>query len=314
MDPFDYSSVLSIPFKILQILGFWQVKNASKAYKVYGIIMHFTQVELFLFCQLMYAISASNLFELTDLLSIMFNYIGFCIKSYSFMFQLENIIALTQDFKELVVLSGIVKGEPLTLIKPRVLHVQKIFRVFWYFCLLTTSLGGLSLVIQFAANPNPPYHIPYKFWTPFDYHYNIYGFIFMGILQTLNPIVFCGAIAAIEFLPIFFLNGAAGLLDELAIVFGKIGAKKNGMELKNEKAIEQLKQCIELHLRLKTFISKIEMIFSTTIFVQGAISLIIICTTAFNLSKVHFYQYKYSEFYKSSTYSFHFRTSLRLSW
>ena len=284
MDPFDYSSVLNIPFKILQVLGFWQTKDATRAYKVYGFIMHFTQVELFLFCQLMYAISANNLFELTDLLSIMFNYIGFCIKTYNFMFRLKSIIALRQDFKELVSLSGIVKGEPLTLIKPRVLHVQKIFRIFWYFCLLTTSLGGLSLVAQFIANPNPPYQIPYKFWTPFDYHYNIYGFIFMGILQTLNPIVFCGAIAAIEFLPIFFLNGAAGLLDELAIIFGKIGAWEN----ETEDAFEQLKKCIELHLRLKAFISRTENIFSTTIFVQGAISLIIICTTAFNLSKVSF--------------------------
>lgn len=283
MDSFDYSSALIVPFRILSVLGFWQ-KDSNLAYKIYGFVVHFTQVELILFGQMMFAIHADNLFELIDLLSLMFNYIGFCIKSWIFIYNLDRIVDLVEEFKALVSLSESVKGKAPTLVKPRVLQVRKLFLVFWYFCLLTTSLAGIAEVTAYIADPNPPYKVPYKIWAPFDFEYDIRWYIFMGTLQVLNPLIMCGVIAAVEFIPIYFLNGAAGLLDELSEIFLKLSSKTFGTKCEDELA--QLEKCIVLHLRIKDFIKTTEEIFSTTIFVQGSISLLILCTTAFRLSKV----------------------------
>lgn len=288
METYDYSSVLRVPFKILKILGLWQVKSAKRSYKIFGVIYHLIQVELLIFDQLMYAITANNFGEVFEMISVAFTFVGYCVKSWSFIYELENIIVLVDEFKALASLIETIRGKPLTSLKARGLQVEKLFRIFWYFCLITVSLGVFVLVVPIIIDPNPPFKDPYKVWTLVDYHSNIYAVLLIGVLHSINPMIYCGAIAAVEFLPIFFMNSAAGLLDELSEILMEIGTSDQKEKGKQDDDLKQLENCIEIHLRIKTFIWRTEKIFSTTIFVQGALTLLIMCMTSFRISQVTF--------------------------
>ena len=96
----------------------------------------------------------------------------------------------------------------------------------------------------------------------------------------------------------------ASLLDELAFRITRIGneeLEQNDANNKRKRLIKviqmekQLRQeankkelikCIEIHLKIKTFVEKTGNIFSTMIIIQGLMSSIILCTCAFTLTLV----------------------------
>ena len=92
-------------------------------------------------------------------------------------------------------------------------------------------------------------------------------------------------VVALDMLPVFFMSAANGLLEELSERLSRIGENQQNIQ----KDLKELLKCIEIHLKIKHFTKATGDMFSTTILIQGLLSSILLCSTAFSLSLVrHF--------------------------
>lgn len=289
MEDFKYFKGNKTQFTLLKVSGLWQVKGVKWFYKIFGLVLHIIGIDLFLGSQIYHAASGNSLMEVADTLSILFTYFLLSAKSYMFVYQVNEIFALYGELKDLILLAEEKFGHPLEKVESRIRQAQTMFQVFWIACLVTCNFGGLFSVITYWSNPNPPYKVAYRTWFPFDFENDFKWFVFMGLYQYIDPVFYCGVVGSIDMLPVFFFNAATGLLEELAVHLSNIGKsaeESTEKEQKTEDHFHKLLDSIDIHLKIKTLISKTEKIFSSMIFIQGAASLIILCTTAFTLSKV----------------------------
>lgn len=293
MESTEFRSVLRVPFILLRIAGLLQTKDASRFYRIYGAIFRLLGIDLFVLCQLIYVCSAKSLLDLSDSLSFSFTYVILALKSYSYAGNMDKIFEQFSELEELMALVQKVEAKTMVKLKQRLVEPQIFFRIFWAACFAVTSTGALIPVVSYMLNPNPPYTVPYTTWFPFDYANEFAPFLFIAIYEGCNGMFYCGVVASLDILPMLLFNAGAGLLEELGARMSRIGMDMDGDEQeidesKQNEDLKQLERCISLHLRIKSFIKKSESIFSFMIFVQGAVSLIILCTSAFSLTMVRF--------------------------
>lgn len=289
MEDFKYFKKNRTQFRLLKVSGLWQVKGAGWFYRIFGLVLHIVGIDLYLAFQIYHAASGDSLMEVADTLSILFTYFLLSVKSYMFAYKVNEIYALYSELKDLILLAEEKIGKPLKKLEARVHQAQNIFRAFWVACLITCNFGGLFSVISYWTNPNPPYKVPYRTWFPFDFENDFKWFVFMAVFEYIDPVFYCGVVGSVDMMPVFFFNAATGLLEELAVHLSNIGKsaeETTEKEQKIEDNFHKLLDSIDIHLKIKTLIFKTEKIFSSMIFIQGAASLIILCTTAFTLSKV----------------------------
>lgn len=272
MDTFDPFYSLKLPLQILKLMGFCQERDSSWQYRIYGFVTHLIGIEIYLLLQIVYLFKVADSVEsFSDCLSVMFTYVALLLKSFIFIYKL-------QDIKQLIVMleNVIVKGKFMMEqeLSSRVKQVHRYFKLYWILGLLSCSIGA-CIPIYYSNE----HKIAYKMWVPFDYVNNLSGFVSISIYQTIFPIWTCGIVASLDMLPIMFLNIITGLLEELIKRFRNIGYNE-----RNE--LNELMDCIELHQDLKQLAHKTENIFSIMIFTQGFNSCFIMCTTAFVLSLV----------------------------
>lgn len=286
MNEIELESYLTVPFKLLQISGLWQVKGSSKFYKIYGIIFHVFGLDLYTTCQLIFILSADSLLDLSDSLSVFFTYFILCIKSIRYMMNLDAVLLLIKDFNETILLMQKIEKKTMAKVTTRLRHAKLFFFVFWGSCMSACIVGAFVPITTFIINPNPPYHNPYKTWFPYDFKNEFGWFLFVATYQSSNAIFYTGVAAALDTFPVLCFNACAGLLEELSDRMTCIGACIEEKEVKLEANLRKLEKYIAVHLKIKALIKKAENFFSPLIFAQGAVSLIILCTSAYSLSKV----------------------------
>lgn len=277
---------MTVPFKLLKIAGLLQFEASSKFYKLYGIVFHLFGLDIYLIFQLIFILSADNLLELTDSFSVFFTYFLVCAKSCNYTLKLDAIFVLIKDFNETIVLMQKVEDETMVKLTKRLRQVRLFFRVFWGSCMSACVVGALVPIVTFIINPNPPYRNPYKTWFPYDFENEFGWFVFVATYQGLNAIFYTGVAAAMDTYPVLFFNASAALLHELSDRMACIGAINEDHEGKFEENLRLLEKYIALHLKVKLLIKRAEEIFSPMIFLQGAVSLVILCTSAYSLSRV----------------------------
>lgn len=290
MENVEFRSILRVPFILLRVAGLLRTKDASKFYRIYGAVFRLFGIDLFVTCQLIYVCSAKSLLDLSDSLSFSFTYVILALKSWSYASNMTKIMEQFDELDELMLLVQKIEEKTLEKLKPRFAEAQMFFRIFWAACFAVTFTGALIPIISYILNPNPPYNVPYTTWFPLDFENQFGPFLFVGIYEGCNGMFYCGVVASLDLLPILLFNAGAGLLEELGERMNRIGSTLDSDQLSDEikqnKDLRQLERCIALHLRIKSFIRKSESIFSLLIFIQGAVSLIILCTSAFSLTMV----------------------------
>ena len=280
-------------------MGMWQERTSSKKYKFYGTIMHLINIDLYLAMQFGYLIiKLESVKDLSNVLSILFSYIALLLKSLNFIYQLENIKRLIQTLKELIEFSANEKYKSRSKMIQQTKSVQKVFNLFWFFCILTCIVSGF---IPFFYTTAENKRLPNKLWLPFKYTTDSYWYWILTYYQILNSLFYSGVLVALDILPVVFMSFVASLVDELALRISNIGCEHEQIENADTKIrsiktihIEQqirhaankmeLRKCIENHLKIKAFVGKIRSIFSTMIIIQGLMSTIILCTCAFTLT------------------------------
>lgn len=291
MKDIDFHKVLDRPFWILRAFGMWFDKSASKVYKIYGVAVHFFVVEIFMACQIMYVFNAKSLIDISTILTVCCTYIMMSMKTIRFMFQVDGIVDLIEELNGLVSHIQAIEMKEMLKLKARVNQAKSMFRFHRGACTAAGIAAPLIPLTAYLNNPNPPFRLPYTSWSPFD-HENIFlWFLVFSIYETLDGLVSCQVVAAVDTLPVYFFNAGAGLLEELgdrlSYIRESAKEKRADVEDKNLKLIEKY---IEVHLEVKAFIKKTQNTFSHMIFAQVSISLVIICTTAFTLSKVFMWE------------------------
>lgn len=282
MTEFDYLYPLRTPFKIFKISGLWQDEKASTLYKFYGLFHIVIGIGSFTLCQLIYFIKAKSVLEASDVLSILFTYIGVMIKAITFVVKMQSIFEEIGDYKKLIASFEAMDKLPLVYLKARLSQANIIFRLLWGSCLVTTIFGGIYPFVAFFVYSKPPYRIAYKMWAPFEIENSVPGFLSVATLELLNSNFYCGVVSSVVVLPVFFFNAAAGLIEELSVRLSNI----ENEALTEDDATKRLIECIEIHINIKSFIGKAERIFSPMMFAEASCSLVIFCTTSFLLSKV----------------------------
>ncbi|CRK90014.1 CLUMA_CG003740, isoform A [Clunio marinus] len=119
-----------------------------------------------------------------------------------------------------------------------------------------------------------------------DYKNNDTIFITIAVLQLT---IVLGAIANItlDVFPIYFMCYAIGLIEELGDRLENIGSNHAviGHQEENDgNDLNELLKCVEVHRKIKRLVSEIEEHFSFVIMLQGLMSSLIFCATAFMLS------------------------------
>lgn len=290
MEGINFHDVLSHPFSILRSFGYWFDKSATKLYKFYGICVHFVVLDLFAACQFIYVYNTRSLKDLTEILTIACTYFVGIIKTVRFILKVNQIIDLVEELTGIVVHMQAVENTEMPKYRARLKQVKTTFQFYWLTCVVASLAVPIIPLSGYLSNPNPPYQIPYPSWSPFNHENNFYGFLILSIYESLSGVAVAQMGATLDFLPGFFFNAAAGLIEELGDRLSRIRPIVNegtgNVEDKNLKLIEKY---IEIHLEIKACLAKSQNVFSPMIFTQAAISLVILCTTAYNLSIVSNY-------------------------
>lgn len=270
---------VKVPLKYLKFLGLWDVQGVKLSHRILQIVLHLFFIELFILLQLVNIFTAINPGDIVDLLSVLLTIVGFSIKSLNLIVNGGKVMTLIENIKELSILSH--TDKPLEHLSRRVKLIHKTYKFTTVAVVVAMILMVFDIIVTFITNPNPPYKIPNNFWTPFDYEQNVFWFSVVAIYQAIDVLGTSTGAVALDYLPIFFLHVSSGFIDELCERLGQISEK-------NKNQMVELEKCIEIHLKLRNFVKKIEDIFSPVIFAQGAISMFTLCTVVFRLSKVSF--------------------------
>jgi len=271
----NYCKTLELTSKLFKISGFWIEKDSQLAYRVYGFLVRLIAVYFFSFSQLLYLFKITDIMMLIDAICVDSLFLLFWIKTI--LFSAEKVSKLNAEVKELIDFWEDPKTSQRLGLKLRTNRIHKYFLTFWFAAAMQSVRYIFRLTIS-IQNIHPPFKVLYKCWFPFDYENNFTWFMVVSSYHALVPILLCGVHMSMDFLPSCYLSIATGLLEELNERLSMIGQQAKHLEVK-----EMLK-CIEGHIRIKSFIRKVESAYSWYYFFQFSVTVIILCTTSFVLS------------------------------
>jgi hypothetical protein len=266
----------------------WQDGNQSWRYFTFGYAFHFFTIECYVICQSVYAINANNLADTVDALSYCITNFTMALQSVNFFIRVRNFGKLLDSLNSILEFSTDAKIQDRIQLKNEVNFALKVYKVFWGTAVTTCVFGGF---VPFTAH-----ELPYKGWFPFDTNYGGIGFWIASCYMILNTIIPIAAICiSLDILPVIFMSFAIGLVKELEARLSEIGtnkivhagtSRKISIKPSQETCQNELRKCLEIHLRIKNFVADIHENFSTAIFIQGLMSSMIICMCAFTMSVV----------------------------
>lgn len=273
----DPSEVFRPPFFVFKFLGLWQTKSSTWKYRIYGLLSNVLTIQLFSFFQFLYFFHLQDIQSFTDCLSVFVTTFGECIKTFNFLYNRNNLLNLIETCKLLIKKSEYEGNKTHSRIR---LHVKRATQTFYFLCIsaiVTCLLSTLVPIIHRVERKLAfPIYIPFV-----DPKSSDLMFLIVAAYQ-MTPIFICSMVAAFDMLAIFFMAFAIGLIEELSVRIELIGYNCNGPDEQYKELIE----CMKIHQQIKLFVSGIQNHLSTFIMVQGFMSSLIICSTAFMLTLV----------------------------
>jgi 7tm Odorant receptor len=278
-----FLEALKVPLRILKIGGLWDRENVKTKHKVMQVCVHLLFCEVFIVLQIVYLFTTTNLDNFTELISNLLTFVRLSITSFYLLKERKAIEALIKEAQELAALIETEDEKSLQALNNRANQIKKMSMTNYG----SGLIGLMTLtIITILTNTigSRPYKIIFKLWLPFNYQNNAYCFSFVAIYELIVAIVTCPMSFTLDILPIFFFNVGAGLLEELGERLSKVCDE--GKE--DKKAMKEFEKCIAIHIKVKRFVKNTERRFSPMFCVQGSMSIVILCTVVFQISKVSF--------------------------
>lgn len=261
-------------FAILKFYGMWQDGNQSWIYFAFGYLAHIIGIQVYMMFQFVFAILSENLLDFTEAVTLAITNLAMVFKCFNFFMKIKNIIKSLEVLKTLLELS-VPKDEnnKRDLLRSRVNFGYKIFKIFWSTVILTCVVSTIP--------PFVSHQLPYKIWFPFDTKNSEFGFWAAFAIMSVNSPYVAFVDCALDILPVIFITFAIGLIDELSARIELFGLSDDIESSKIE-----LKKCIEIHKSIKSYIAMIQDNFAIATLLQGLLSTVIMCTSAFTMSTV----------------------------
>jgi 7tm Odorant receptor len=279
-----FLEALKVPLNFLKIAGLWDCESVKRKRKVQQFCAHLLFCEVFISLQIIYLFTAKNLVDITKLISILLSCVGLAIKSIHMLKERKAIEALIKEAKELAKLIQTDDEKPLEALNRRSNQIKSTFNKILMFGPFAVTVYVINMIVTNVIGSYPSYTTPYRVWLPFDFENNVFGFSFVTIYQITVALVTYTLLISLDTLPLIFINVGAGFLEELGERLSKVCDE--GKE--DIKAMKEFEKCIAIHIKIKRFVRNIEMRFSSVICAQGSMSLVILSTAIFQLSKVSF--------------------------
>lgn len=276
---FDIFLPFRVPVKILKAFGFWQTKKSSWSYMIFGIIFHLLFVELYAVLLFGYLFVFDAFDDLIDLMSLLPTCIGLCFKSAGLIYHID-------DIEELFEMLQTINFEPTETFKNHVRSLDKLFKVIWGPALISCLLGCVSPFLH--------HKLPFRMWFPYDIANNEFGFWTSAFYQFFVSSTMCGVSIAIDMLPFFFMGYIIEMLQQLRVRLENLKHPEASMldklivKDRQNSTVGELKLCINYQVSILRITRKFEEIFSKIFLVQGLMASVILCTTAFTLSRVSY--------------------------
>lgn len=270
-----------VPFKnvikILRIFGFWINKSSTKRYVIYGIVLRILFLDLCMLLQIACIPMLESVEDWANLMSLLPIYVGCFFKSINIVSkrtQIEKLFELTDEI--LKECSDTIK------IERRLKTVNNFFKA------SVTSTMMASIVSAFVGL----FKLQYKMWFPFDTENNQFGYWISRIYQSVGPLGLAPSSVSLDLIAISFMCYSVGFLE---IFCNRLESIKSALK-RGHKDVENMEiqidnhgefvKCIRFQLKVEEYSRLIMETFSAVFFVQGLITIPILCTSTVLLTYV----------------------------
>ena len=263
--------------------------SSSKAYLVYGALMHFLIIDSAFLSQFAFLFFFETLDELTQLLMLLPNLAVIMVKSLKLILKvsrLQELIAMTEVVME--------KCPSKEKIKKRIVVIDRVYKATMVFGLINCGIGSLQAID----------HLPYKMWYPWNTENSLLGYWAAAFHQIFASTAGLQISIGINILPVIFMTYAVGFIEVLCemleslkkceksnLIVGTnllVPGTSKATELR--KTVDGFKKCVELHQHICKFVELIQNTFQAVFLIHSFLISFIMCTTTFVLVKVRKHQ------------------------
>jgi hypothetical protein len=270
-----------LAFTIMKYVGMWHDGKRSWTYTILGHFAIFFFVKSLTIQGFMYMLEAPSWEDFIEISGLLATNLALTFKFWNFYFKLNKILESIDTLTALLAFSADESWKSRDHLMSRIATEIKIHKVFWFTAWTTCFLSCL--------NPFTLHELPYKAWFPFDTTSSEVNFWAASVYVMIIAFPLSISDITLDMIPVIFLTFAIGLVEELAEKLAQIvdEVKTSKASSNEDQEIEKkMVKCIEIHMQIKKFVKEIEDNFSLAIFLQGVISSVILCASAFALSTV----------------------------
>jgi len=261
-DPFKF---ISGPIKFLKFVGIWLENDASIWKKLSAALIQIAIIDMHFLLMFIYLLSLTDINEIAAVLTVTASYWFLITKSLSLTFKTEQI-------KELMVsVEDFIEHREL---QKQMSRTEKAFKFF--------IAAAVFSVIFYVLTPFFVHQLPTEMYFPYDHKNNELLFWLTVLYQYVGCFIMAPATVIIDLIIAYFIGIAVGLVEELNCSIENLSFDGTN----DEANLNKIKELIEIHLKIRSLVRKIEDIFSLPLIVHGITTSIIICTACYLMATV----------------------------
>lgn len=204
-----------------------------------------------------------------------FEYVGVVCRGIFQVLQLvfppQTIKKSLQSLEKLLVFSADVRFKNRDHVRAPAKTIYKVYKMYGLSAMLTVTSG--AFVPIFSHKHHTKIWFPFNTETGFNFWFSSYYLVAISYYVSAICI-------ALDVLQVIFICFAIGLISALSVRMKMIG------KIEEAAKVEELIKCIKIHKKIVQYIKEINANFSSAIFIQGLLSSIILCASAFTISTV----------------------------
>jgi hypothetical protein len=216
----------------------------------------------------------------------------FVSKSINFAVNKEKIESLYETLKALIEQGSLIHNSSGTKLMRRIKQTDKIFKI-----LMSCAIASLAMSVLVVT---AAHKLPMKMWFPFDYTSNEALFWMSAVYQVSVGFIITPIAVLIDVFPLYLLSFMTGIIEELCASLETVcelkKAKKpqenNAMSLKTVERLERMEnlehlmKCVKIHQKVIEIAATFNEIFGKDFWLQGMISIVLLCTNSYSLTVV----------------------------
>jgi hypothetical protein len=275
-----------IPRRILKAQGLWWDEAATWKYIAIGGLVHLLVIELLTVFHVIFFVQTLEkavIEDITEVFNKVLTLIAIVVKTFWFLAKTKTIEKMNRKLMELLKFEGFKARNRRYFVETHIDRDVKVMATLYLSAFLAVTLP----FVQFLVNHEKKI-LPFDGYYYFDYKNNDILFWSFGFLQYFASIFACLNNFSIDLVFLFFISLITAAFYELSLEISMI----DNLQSSNE---DQLKTCVEYHMKIKNFVDEMSENVSFSLFLQSAVSSIILCASVAVLTTVKTRRYSVNE-------------------